>query len=96
MVHGNADNLARSVGDIANDLVRSGMSGNPIRLCACNAGVLSNGVAQELSYATGQIVIAPIGYLHTFSSGLHSIQSFSRPLRSWVPSTGRWRGFLPK
>ncbi|WP_054851351.1 RHS repeat-associated core domain-containing protein [Olleya sp. ITB9] len=95
LVHGTPTSLASSIGDITNNLAKKGLSKKPIRLCACNAGALDNGIAKQLANATGQRVIAPTGFLHTFKTGQHSIQSFSRPLLRWTKSTGRWRGFLP-
>ncbi len=96
LVHGTPTSLNKSIGEITNQLSKQGLSNMPIRLCACNAGALSNGIAQKLANATGQLVIAPTGYLHIFSTGRYSIQAFSRPLLRWKPSTGRWRGFKPE
>jgi len=87
--------IGTTIGDVTNQLTRQGLAGKPIRLCACNAGARLNGPAQQLARAAGQRVIAPSGYLHTFKSGLYSIQSFGVPLRSWRASTGSWKAFNP-
>jgi len=96
LVHGTPTSLLNTtIGDIANNLAKQGLSNTPIRLCACNAGALSNGIAKQLANATGQRVIAPTGFLHIWSNGMHSINNSSRSILNWTPSTGEWRKFFP-
>jgi RHS repeat-associated protein len=85
-----------SIGEVCNQLAKQGLAGKPIRLVACNAGAISDGIAQQLANATGKLVIAPTQLIHIWPNGLYSINSAARITGDWVRSTGRWRGFFPK
>ena len=77
---------------LATFLKNKGYSGGPIRLVSCNAGALTDGIAQDLANKIGVEVIAPSQYVYIWNDGSLTLSS---SISSQYEFAGNWMKFLP-
>ncbi|NLL05726.1 MAG: hypothetical protein GX270_08060, partial [Clostridiaceae bacterium] len=77
---------------LATFLKNNGYSGGPIRLVSCNAGALTDGIAQDLANKLGAEVIAPSQYVYIWNDGSLTLSS---SISSQYEFAGNWMKFLP-